>query len=109
MGETLGFSQTEIANAVNDSKYAVYILQTLGPEIESNPRHAANAVLEGQTSSEYVDTSPQRVGFFMRTPAIDTTPLLTADKSEERTYTARAVIGGKEIGQPSEAVMVTVS
>jgi hypothetical protein len=45
----------------------------------------------------------------MRTPAIDTTPLLNASKSEERTYMARAVIAGKEVGQPSEAVMVTVS
>jgi hypothetical protein len=186
---------------MNDSRYAVYILATLGPEIESNPGHAANAVLEGQTSGEFValpsksgappavrpgidtrrqarverikrhnayndeigkqlriavsgakfdpsyykaelgqprqagsnavtiafrkaggsvdginlylqrgsDTAPQRVGFFMRTPAIDTTPLLSSNKSEERSYTARAVIAGKEIGQSSDAVMVTLS
>jgi hypothetical protein len=55
VGASLGFSEVEIANAVNDSKYAVYILRTLGPDIESDPRHAAHAVLEGQTSGDYVD------------------------------------------------------
>jgi len=192
-GEKLGFSQGEITNAVNDSKYAVYILQTLGPEIESDPGHAALAVLDGQTSGEFVDLpggtgappavrpgidtrrqarierikrhsayndairqqlkigvsaldeksykaelgkprqtgptvtipfrkaggkvsginlyrqrrgkgAPEKVGFFMRTPAIDTAP-----GKGEITYTARAVVGDKEIGHPSEAVSVTVS
>jgi len=51
----LGFTDAEITNAVNDSKYAVHILQTLGPEIDSDPGHAANAVLSGQSSGEYVD------------------------------------------------------
>ena len=55
LGANLGFSAIEITNAVNDSKYAVYILQTLGPEIDSDPAHAAHAVLEGQTSGDYVD------------------------------------------------------
>src|SRR6202165_1449188 len=55
VGANLGFSAIEITNAVNDSKYAVYILQTLGPEIDSDPDHAAHAVLEGQTSGDYVD------------------------------------------------------
>jgi hypothetical protein len=55
VGEKLGFSQMEMANAVNDSKYAAYLLKTLGPEIESDPGHAAHAILEGQTSGEYVD------------------------------------------------------
>jgi hypothetical protein len=192
-GKQLGFSDAEIANAINDSKYAIYILETLGPEIESDPGHAANAVLEGQTSGEFVDLpsksgappavrpgidtrrqarverikrhngyndtirqqlkigvaaldqksyqaelgrprqagptvaipfrkaggkvsginlyrqrkgekSSQKVGFFMRTPAIDTEP----GKAGQITYTARAVLDGNEIGQVSDAVMVTV-
>lgn len=55
IGETPGFSAIEITNAVNDSKYAAYILQTLDPDIESDPGHAAHAVLEGQTSGDFVD------------------------------------------------------
>lgn len=55
VGENLGFSAIEITNAVNDSRYAAYILQTLGPDIESDPGHAAHAVLEGQTSGDFVD------------------------------------------------------
>lgn len=51
------------------------------------------------------DRDPQKVGFFMRTPAIDTAP----GKSGELTYTARAVVNGEEIGQASDAVNVTVS
>lgn len=192
VGESLGFSAPEITNAVNDCKYAVYLLQTLGPEIESESWHPANAVLEGQSAGAYVDLPsssdappavrpgidtrrqarvervkahskftnaiskllkivsekldptkykaelgqphqsapnmvtipfrkaggevsginlyvqgrgegvPKLVGFFMRTPAVDTTP----GKSGERSYTARAVIDGKEIGQPSDAVTV---
>jgi len=193
VGRQLGFSDTEITNAVNDSTYAVYILKTLGPEIESDPGHAAHAVLEGQSSGDYVDLpagsdapaavrpgidtrrqarverikrhsayndairqqlkigvpkldeksyqaelgqarqtgpmvtipfrkaggkvsginlyrqrkgegAPQLVGFFMRTPAIDTAP----GKSGQLTYTARAVVDGNEIGQLSDAVTVTV-
>ena len=50
------------------------------------------------------EKSPQKVGFFMRTPAIDTTP----GKSGQLTYTARAVIDGQEIGNPSDPVSVTV-
>src|ERR1700730_10213801 len=194
VGANLGFSAIEITNAVNDSKYAVYILQTLGPEIDSDPDHAAHAILEGQTSGDYVDlpagsgaptavrpgidtrrqarverikrdhdytdaiatqftidrgakcdannyraelgrprqtgnvvtipfrkaggnvdginlyrqrkgeSSPQKVGFFMRTPSVDGAP----GKSGQITYTARAVVNGKEIGQPSDAVTVTL-
>jgi len=192
VGKDLGFSDTEITNAVNDSKYAVHILTTLGPDIDSDPGHAANAVLSGQSSGDYVDLpaggggpapvrpgidtrrqarverikahtkfsadigkklkidsgkfdaanykaelgrarqtgnfitipfrkagggvsginlyrqgkgdkSPQKVGFFFRTPAIDTAP-----GKGELSYTARAVMNGKEIGQPSDAVMVVV-
>lgn len=55
VGANLGFSAAEIENAVNDSKYAVYILQTLGPEIESDPTHAGNAVLDGQSAGNFVD------------------------------------------------------
>jgi hypothetical protein len=54
VGAKLGFSQAEIANAVNDSKYAAYLLVTLGEQIESDPGHAAHAVLDGQSSGEYV-------------------------------------------------------
>ena len=46
-GKDLGFSETEITNAVNDSNYAVHILTTLGPDIDADPGHAANAVLSG--------------------------------------------------------------
>jgi len=193
VGRDLGFSDTEITNAVNDSRYAVYILNTLGRDIDADPGHAANAVLSGQASGEYVDLpnggsaptavhpgidtrrqarielikahpkfdteiarklrietekfdankyqaelgrarqtgnfvtipfrkagggvsginlyrqgkadkSAQKVGFYFRTPAIDTAP----GKGQLK-YTARAVVNGKEIGQPSDAVTVTVS
>src|SRR5206468_5032062 len=50
------------------------------------------------------DSSPQKVGFYFRTPAIDTAP----GKGDLK-YTARAVVNEKEIGQASEAVGVTVS
>ena len=50
------------------------------------------------------ESSPHLVGFFWRTPAIDTKP-----GSGQLTYTARAVIHDKEIGQPSDAVAVNVS
>ena len=55
VGKDLGFTDAEVTNAVNDSKYAVYIYQTLGREIDSDPGHIANAVLSGQSSGEYVD------------------------------------------------------
>ena len=55
VGKDLGFSDAEITNAVNDSKYAVHILTTLGPDIDSDPGHAANAVLSGQSSGDFVD------------------------------------------------------
>jgi hypothetical protein len=199
VGANLGFTAAEVTSAVNDSNYAVYLLETLGPEIESDPAHAAFAVLEGQSQGSYVDlpgdsrapepvrpgidtrrqarierikasaaftfdvigkqlkvvggkfdpknykaelgqarqTGPntvivpfrkaggevaginlyrQRKGesearlvaFFKRTPAMDPIPVASLGKSEERTYTARAVMNGKEIGQPSDAVSVTV-
>jgi hypothetical protein len=193
VGKDLGFSDAEIANAVNDAKYAVYIYETLGPDIDADPGHVGNAVLSGQSSGDFVDLpsggnaptpvrpgidtrrqarverikahgkftsdlgkklkietgeidaasykaelgrarqtgnfvtipfrkagggvsgihlyrqgkgdkSPQKVGFFFRTPAIDTAP----GKGELK-YTARAVVNGKEIGQSSDAVSVTVN
>jgi len=193
LGKDLGFSDNEITNAVNDARYAVYILNTLGPDIDADAGHAANAVLSGQSSGEYVDLpnggstptavrpgidtrrqarierikahpkfdteiarklrietekfdpnkyqaelgrarqtgnfvtipfrkagggvsginlyrqgkadkSAQKVGFFFRTPAIDTAP-----GKGELNYTARAVVNGKEIGQASDPVTVTVS
>jgi hypothetical protein len=50
------------------------------------------------------DKSPKKVGFFFRTPAIDTSP----GKGELK-YTARAVLNGKEVGQASDGISVTVS
>jgi hypothetical protein len=50
------------------------------------------------------DKSPRRVGFYFRTPAIDTSP-----SKGELKYTARAVVNGKEIGQPSDGVTVGMS
>lgn len=55
VGKDLGFSDAEITNAVNDAKYAVYIYETLGPDIDTDPGHAGNAVLSGQSSGDYVD------------------------------------------------------
>jgi hypothetical protein len=55
VGKDLGFSDGEITNAVNDSNYAVHILSTLGPDIDADPGHVANAVLSGQSSGDYVD------------------------------------------------------
>src|SRR5215469_10762175 len=55
VGKDLGFSDTEAANAVNDAKYAVHILTTLGPDIDADPGHAANAILSGQSSGDFVD------------------------------------------------------
>jgi hypothetical protein len=193
VGSEFGFSEAEIANAVNDAKYAVHILTTLGPDIDADPAHVANAVLSGQSSGDFVDLpdgggaptpvrpgidtrrqarierikshpkfnadianklridtgkfdaakykaelgrarqtgnfitipfrkagggvsginlyrhgkgdkSPVKVGFYFRTPAIDTSP----GKGELK-YTARAVLNGKELGQPSDAVNVTIS
>jgi hypothetical protein len=193
LGKDLGFSDAEIANAVNDAKYAVHIFTTLGPAIDADPGHAGNAVLSGQSSPDFIDLpgsdsgptpvrpgidtrrqarverirahprfnadiakrlrvdtgkfdaskyqaelgrarqtgsfvtipfrkagggvsginlyrqgkndkSPKKVGFFFRTPAIDTSPGKGVLK-----YTARAVLNNEEVGQPSDAVSVTVS
>jgi hypothetical protein len=55
LGEKLGFSRAEIDNAVADSKYAAHLLKTLGPETETQENLRAFAVLEGQSSGEFVD------------------------------------------------------
>jgi hypothetical protein len=55
VGKELGFSDGEITNALNDAKYAVHILNALGPDIDADPGHAANAVLSGQSSGDFVD------------------------------------------------------
>jgi hypothetical protein len=55
VGKDFGFTDAEITNAVNDAKYAVHILDTLGPDIDADPGHVANAVLSGQSSGDYVD------------------------------------------------------
>src|SRR2546423_4383432 len=193
VGRELGFTDGEITNAVNDAKYAAYILNTLGPDIDADPGHVGNAVLSGQSSGDFVDlpagdsastpvrpgidtrrqarverikahskftadigkklkiesgkidaasykaelgrarqtgnfvTIPfrkagggvsginlyrqgkgdkalQKVGFFFRTPAIDTAP-----GKGDLNYTARAVVNGKEISQPSDALSVKVA
>ena len=55
VGRELGFTDTEITNAVNDAKYAAHILNTLGPDIDADPGHVGNAVLSGQSSGDFVD------------------------------------------------------
>ncbi|MEY2440303.1 MAG: hypothetical protein QOI34_1688 [Verrucomicrobiota bacterium] len=72
VGPSLGFTETEISNAINDSMYAVYLLETLAAEIASDPSHLAVAVLEGQSQGSYIDLprgvdSPEAVH-----PGIDT-------------------------------------
>jgi hypothetical protein len=49
------------------------------------------------------DKSPIKVGFYFRTPAIDTSP----GKGELK-YTARAVLNHQEVGKPSDPVTVTI-
>ena len=192
IGQQLDFTETEIANAVDDAKYAAYLLNAFGAEIDGDPGHPANSVLSGQSSGDFVELSaksgapksvrpgidtrrqarverikkhngfndsiakqlkiaspnldqknykaelgrarqtgtgvtipfrkaggevdginlyrqrksdaPELVGFFMRTPAMDTAP----GKSGEISYTARAVVNKKEVGQPSDAVKAVV-
>jgi hypothetical protein len=55
LGQDLEFSDAEIANAVNDAKYAVHIFTTLGSVIDADPGHAGNAVLSGQSSGDFID------------------------------------------------------
>ena len=72
VGKALGFSDAEITNAVSDSKYAVHILTTLGPDIDSDPGHAGNAVLSGQSSGDFVDLPASGSAPTPVRPGIDT-------------------------------------
>ena len=72
VGSDLGFSDAEITNAVNDAKYAVHILDTLGPDIDADPGHVANAVLSGQSSGDYVDLPSRGNAPTPVRPGIDT-------------------------------------
>src|SRR2546423_7943541 len=72
VGKDLGFSDAEITNAVNDAKYAVHILSTLGPDIDADPGHAGNAVLSGQSSGDFVDLPSGGSAPTQVRPGIDT-------------------------------------
>jgi len=72
LGKDLGFSDAEIKNAVNDAKYAVYIYETLGHDIDADPAHAGNAVLSGQSSGEFVDLPSSGSAPTPVRPGIDT-------------------------------------
>jgi hypothetical protein len=72
VGTELDFSEIEITNAVNDAKYAVHILTTLGPDIDADPAHAGNAVLSGQSSGDFVDLPVSGSGPTPVHPGIDT-------------------------------------
>ncbi len=209
VGTALGFSNAEITSAVNDSNYAVYLLQKIAPLLESTAKALTgyvHTVVEGQPAGaplplpqlfeEYppgppavppgIDTrrqarverikradaytaevigrqlgivaaegsfrpetyraelgqphqtapnkvavlfrkgagkidgihlyrqrrgdpAPVLVRFFMRTPAVDTAPLVDPLKPETITYTGMAVVNDEEIGQRSEGRTVTVS
>ena len=101
VGKQLGFSDAEIANAVNDSKYAVYILETLGPEIESNPGHAANAVLEGQTSGEFVDLPSKSGAPPAVRPGIDTRRQARVERIKRHSAYNEAIRQQLKIGVPA--------
>lgn len=72
VGKDLGFSDAEITNAVNDAKYAVHILTTLGPDIDADPGHVANAILSGQSSGDFVDLPSSGSAPAPVRPGIDT-------------------------------------
>ena len=107
VGKDLGFSDTEITNAVNDSKYAVHILTTLGPDIDSDPGHAANAVLSGQSSGDYVDLPAGGGGPAPVRPGIDTRRQARAERIKAHTkFSADATLNGS---RPMSSSRVTVS
>lgn len=68
----LGFTDAEITNAVNDSKYAAYLLGMLGPEVDSETNRAAEAVLDGQASGQFVDFRTGSDAPIAVRPGIDT-------------------------------------
>src|SRR4029077_2386452 len=96
VGEDLGFTDAEITNAVNDSKYAVHILQTLGREIDSDPGHAANAVLSGQSSGEYVDLPGSPGAPTAVRPGIDTRRQARVERIKRHDKYSEAI--GKQLG-----------
>ena len=100
VGANLGFSQAEITNAVNDSKYAIYLLQTLGPEIESDPAHAANAVLEGRSSGDFVDLPSEGAPTAVR-PGVDTRRQARAERIKAHPNYTDAI--GKQLRIVAEA------
>ena len=72
LGEKLGFSRAEIDNAMADSRYAAYLLKTLGPELETQENLPAFVVLEGQSSGEFVDVHGAAGAPTAVRPGIDT-------------------------------------
>ena len=101
VGRDLGFSEAEVANAVNDSKYAVHIFTALGPEIDSDPGDIANAVLSGQSSGDYVDlpggsSAPKPVR-----PGIDTRRQARAERTKSHAKYTEAI--GKQLRIVSSA------
>jgi hypothetical protein len=72
VGKDLGFSETEITNAVSDAKYAVHILNTLGPDIDADPGHPGNAVLSGPSSGDFIDLPAGESSPTPVRPGIDT-------------------------------------
>ena len=80
VGRNLGFSDNEIADAVNDAKYAIHILTTFGPEIDSNPGHPGNAVLSGQSSSDFIDLPGGQNAPTPVYPGIDTRRLARVER-----------------------------
>ena len=101
VGKDLGFTDVEITNAVNDSKSAVHILQTLGPEIDSDPGHAANAVLSGQSSGEYADLPGGSSAPTAVRPGIDTRRQARVERIKRQNAYKDAI--GKQLKIVSEA------
>ena len=95
MGAKLGFSRAEVENAVNDSKYAAYLLKTLGPEIDSDPGHAARAVLDGQSSGEYVEVRGRGDAPPAVRPGIDTRRQARVERIKRHTAYSDAI--GKQL------------
>src|SRR5438105_3800463 len=100
-GKDLGFSETEITNAVNDSNYAVHILTTLGPDLDADPGHAANAVLSGQSSGDYVDLPAGASAPTPVRPGIDTRRQARVERIKRHNAYTDAI--GKQLKVVSEA------
>ena len=96
VGEKLGFSSAEIANASNDCKYAVHILKTLGPEADS-----AFAVLEGQSSGDFVDLPAGANAPPAVRPGIDTRRQARVERIKRHTNYSDAIRQQLRIGVPA--------